>query len=80
VGIGTVGLLRPLGVHGLQSNQQTAMYSYSIYEFFAGQGAPPPGASRCYANKLATRSFPPRPPGYVLSRRCTGWTRRKRVR
>jgi len=30
-----------------------------------GQGAPPPGASRCV---LRTHSFPPRPPGYVLSR------------
>src|SRR5579859_6154628 len=29
---------------------------------FPGQGAPPPGASRCSARKLATHSFPPRPP------------------
>ena len=33
-----------------------------------GQGAPPPGASRCSARRLATHSFPPRPPGYVLNR------------
>ena len=37
----------------------------------SGQGAPPPGASRCSARKLATRSFPPRPPGYVLDRAIT---------
>jgi len=31
-------------------------------------GLRPPGASRCSARKLAARSFPPRPPAYVLSR------------
>jgi hypothetical protein len=31
-----------------------------------GRGAAPPGASRCSARTLAARSFPPRPPAYVL--------------
>jgi hypothetical protein len=33
----------------------------------------PPAASRCSARKLAARSFPRRPPAYVLNRRRRRW-------